>query len=542
MIKKVRIKNFKCFEGWFELNLKEGVNILVGNNEVGKSTILEAIHLALTGFYRGVHITRQMTQYLFNKKIIDQYLADVKNLKEAKIPELIIEIYFSGQEYPRLEGNGNSLEKKEVSGICFKLMFDSNYEDEYSLFLENQEVSSLPIEYYEYMWYGFNRERITVRSIPMKSFFIDTSATNFKDGSDVYISKIVKDYLSEEEVLAVSKSFRQIRDVFNEDENIKKINEKLTEEKSILDKEVSISVNLGSGKTWESSMITEFNRIPYSNVGRGLQNLFKTHLALENFESDKDMVILIEEPENHLSHSNMNRLVNLITQKTINDKSQLIISTHSSFVANKLGLINLILLSQNKVSTFRELEKDTINYFKKVSGYDTLRLLLCKEAILVEGPSDELIIQKAYYDKYKRLPIEDGIDVISVGTAFLRFLELADNLKLKIRVVTDNDGNVASVKKKYSKYFNKDNIKIFFDSDVHSNETITDFNYNTLEPCLLRANSLEKLNKILNKNFESEEELLKHMENNKTDVAVKIFDTHIELNYPDYIKDAVNDV
>lgn len=50
MIKKVRIKNFKCFKDWFELDLNGGINILVGNNEEGKSTILEAIHLALTGF------------------------------------------------------------------------------------------------------------------------------------------------------------------------------------------------------------------------------------------------------------------------------------------------------------------------------------------------------------------------------------------------------------------------------------------------------------------------------------------------------------
>ncbi|MFB1400513.1 AAA family ATPase, partial [Streptococcus pyogenes] len=41
MIKKVRIKNFKCFKDWFELDLNGGINILVGNNEEGKSTILE---------------------------------------------------------------------------------------------------------------------------------------------------------------------------------------------------------------------------------------------------------------------------------------------------------------------------------------------------------------------------------------------------------------------------------------------------------------------------------------------------------------------
>ena len=46
-IHKIKIKNFKCFNELFELELNKGLNILVGNNETGKSTILEAIHLAL---------------------------------------------------------------------------------------------------------------------------------------------------------------------------------------------------------------------------------------------------------------------------------------------------------------------------------------------------------------------------------------------------------------------------------------------------------------------------------------------------------------
>ena len=43
-IKKVKIRNFKCFKGLFEFELNKNLNILVGNNETGKSTIIEAIH------------------------------------------------------------------------------------------------------------------------------------------------------------------------------------------------------------------------------------------------------------------------------------------------------------------------------------------------------------------------------------------------------------------------------------------------------------------------------------------------------------------
>ena len=60
-------------------------------------------------------------------------------------------------------------------------------------------------------------------------------------------------------------------------------------------------------------------------------------------------VILIEEPENHLSHTKLNQFIRGITNKS--KAKQVIITTHDNFVANKLGLNNLILLHKQKVMT-----------------------------------------------------------------------------------------------------------------------------------------------------------------------------------------------
>jgi len=64
-ISKVKIHNFKCYRD-FEIILKEGLNIIVGDNEAGKSTILESINLALTGLINGKSIWNELSQYLFN--------------------------------------------------------------------------------------------------------------------------------------------------------------------------------------------------------------------------------------------------------------------------------------------------------------------------------------------------------------------------------------------------------------------------------------------------------------------------------------------
>lgn len=118
-------------------------------------------------------------------------------------------------------------------------------------------------------------------------------------------------------------------------------------------------------------MITEFDSIPYSNAGRGLQCLLKTELALNNINTNKDKIILIEEPENHLSYSNMNNLSDIIQVNSNKKSSQIIISTHISFVLNKWGIENLILLSNKKSSKITNLSSDTEKYFKAISGYDT---------------------------------------------------------------------------------------------------------------------------------------------------------------------------
>ena len=46
----------------------------------------------------------------------------------------------------------------------------------------------------------------------------------------------------------------------------------------------------------------------------------------------------------------------------------------------------------------------------------------------------------------------DGIEVVSVGTSFLRFFELAETMGKPVVAVTDNDGDLESVERKYEGY------------------------------------------------------------------------------------------
>lgn len=525
IIDKIVIENFKGFKERFTLPLNSGLNIIVGDNEAGKSTILEAINLTLTGLYNGRYLRNELSQYLFNNIAVEEYLSSLSTNSPLPPPSILIELYLSGEERPFLKGTKNT-DGADVSGVFIKIEFDESYKPVYEELIKSGGLKTLPIEYYHVIWKGFSRDLITTRNIPLKSAFIDSTSSRHANGSDIYISKIVKELLSPEEIINISQSHREMKEHFMDDSSIKAINEKITTASKVTEKTVSISVELSSKNAWENSLTTYLGDIPFHYIGKGEQSVIKTNLALAHNKAKEANVILLEEPENHLSHSKLNELINSV--KSSCAQKQIIVTTHSSFVANKLGLDSLILLNNRKAAKMDNLSEPTKSFFEKIQGYDTLRLILCDKAILVEGDSDELVIQKAYMSMNNgRLPIEDRIDVISVGVSFLRFLEIADKISQNVSVATDNDGDTDALLKKYSDYLGKNkkpNISIHYDDFIDVGDLLIgskSFNYNTLEPKMVKANGFEDIKTILGVTHGTIDELHKHMKSNKTECAYK---------------------
>jgi len=530
MIKKIFIQNYKIFYR-FDLELNSDLNIIVGDNEVGKSTILEGINLALTKRLNGRYVEYELTPYLFNRKCVDEYLKSIKEGKPPQLPEIIIELYFdesTGLE--SLRGTMNT-KKENCIGIKLEIVFDEDYKEEYKKLLKKQsEIKLIPVEFYKVQWHSFANNAITLRSLPVRLSYIDATTIRLQSGTDYYLQDIIKTDLDARERVELTLAYRKLKELFSNQESIMGINNKLTNKKgAITDKSFSISIDISHKSNWENNLVPYLDDLPFQLIGRGEQSALKIMLALEH-KADKSNIILIEEPENHLSFSSMNILLEKIKNKC--KGKQMIIATHSAYVLNKLGLEYLILLSGNNTMTLKNLPPDTRNYFKKLSGYDTLRLVLAKKAILVEGPSDELIVQKAYLLKHNKLPIKNGVDVINVrGLSFSRFLDIAKELKTNVVVVTDNDGDYAKkVDEKYKDYKSFSNIKIC----RSGNNSVP-----TLEPQIVASNRLEVLNEIFGTSHENIESLKKYMENNKTECGLKIFETNKTIIFPKYIEDAI---
>lgn len=531
MIRKVLVRNYRKFRK-LDVNMLPGMNILVGSNDSGKSTLIEAINLALTGRVSGRLFAQEFSPYYINLGAAREYIQALQTSSKAVPPPIIIEVYLEdGGEAEILRGTNNLL-GEDACGIRIQAKLSADFEEEYRSFINKpSSIRFVPTEYYRVDWLGFSGNGVTTRSVPMTASVVDPASVRLQAGVDHHMQQIIRTHLDPKDRVELSRQYRSLREVFSEQDVVKAINQKLKEGSELLThRELSLAIDASQRYTWESGLVAHIDDLPFPFASKGEQSALKTILAVGK-KSDGAQIVLIEEPEAHLSFAHLRSLMKRIEAQC--EGKQVIIATHSNFVLNKLGLQNMILLGEDGAHTrLTDVPEATVEYFKKLAGFDTLRLVLAKGAILVEGPSDELIVQRGYLDSKGNLPIDDGIDVISVGLSHKRFLDLAVRLKRRVWVVTDNDGKAREeVHKRFAGYTAFDFVSLHTGSDQ---------SLRTLEPQIVAANDLATLNAALGASHVSKEDVVKAMVADKTGAALAIFESSTVINMPEYLADVIS--
>lgn len=546
-IKKLIVKNFKkILTRTFEFN--EKVNIIVGDNDSGKTTILEALDLVANNTYRGKSLNQVLSSDLFNETAVQEFLKG--DFAVETLPEILIEMYLN--DCPEYRGKNNSL-NQEADGVFIRICFDDELTSTYNTFIESGVVlDSIPTEFYKVEWFSFGWDQIKYLNRIIKGLLIDPTKLHPTYGKSQYLSNIINSSLTKPQQALLSLNYRQLKNTFGQQDQIKNLNENLDSTKLVTEQSLSIIADTTTGSI-EAGLQLAVDDISFSHIGKGEQNKIQIKLALLNKGGNVNF-IMVEEPENHLSHTNLSKLVKFISE---NSNSQIFITTHSSYVLNKLSLNNLCLIS-NEYLRLSDIDSDTAKTLQRLPGYDTLRIVLSKNIILVEGPSDELILKKMYFEKNNKLPEEDGIDIIVVrGIGFKHYLNIAKHVKTKVHVVKDNDGSYSQNIVNYSLQFDSDNIHFFSEK----NDALK-----SLEPSLIEANSkdiatLDKFAEIaLSKQAFNQLKVLpdliskkkyftsiyvgengdKNHGTKKVDSAIRIFDSQKKVNYPNYLLEALN--
>ena len=527
MIERIHIRNYRTFNT-LDLKPKDGMNIIVGNNDAGKSTLLEAISLVLNGRLNGRWIGDELNPYWFNTEVVRDFF-DAFSKGEAVIPpSIIIELYFRKEDQPqKLRGKNNSF-RLDCPGISLSVEPDPEYSTQIQTYLQGDHPPLLPVEYYKINWKGFDGNALNKRPIELKTAIIDGRTIRSSRGIDIQTRQMLSDYIDGKDSADISVAYRQAKYQLTET-MLKQVNQQIQEgTKDIHSHELGLQLDQSSSANWESAIIPHINSVPFSMAGQGQQVLMKLALALKSSE-EKSNFVIIEEPENHLSHTSLTGVVNLIDR--LSSGRQTFIATHSSYVLNRLGLDRLILIHKGQTAKFDNLSADTIEYFKKQSGYDTLRLVLARKLVIVEGPTDEMLFNRAYFDSSGKYPIDDEIDVVTQGTRNRRALELCHVLNRSVVVLRDVDKQTPEYWKDKAKEYLKDGEREMFIGLREEGET--------LEPQMIFANQTQEpiLKTIVG--CPDEQDLCGYMTSNKTEVAWLIANSTTTINYPQYILDAI---
>ena len=449
-ITKLILTNFKRFDTLC-LNLDPRMNILIGDNEAGKSTILLALDLALSASRTKVESFG--LEPLFHKKAVDDFLAKPVK-RRADLPILSVELYLPDHARHDLNGKGNSLNDYH-EGLRFSCEPSPDYIREIDAVLGDDQPN-FPFEFYEIKFTTFAGQAYGSHRKFVRHLMIDSSQINSDYATRDYTRTLYAVHADVADRNKHENLYRRAKDGFKAD-NFIEINSKM--------EDLEFALRSSPKSNLASDLIIMEGGIPIDGKGKGRQSLIKTEFALRRKEAAQALdAVLLEEPENHLSHVSMRWLLERIAGA---EGRQVFIATHSSMVCSRLDLRKATMLHAGGAPAGLELlSDDTADFFCKAPDNKVLEFAMSAKAILVEGDAEFILISELYETVAGSSLERDRVHVISVdGTSFKRYLDVATILGNRVAVMCDNDRDYPTKCVERFADYQADNVKVFADED-----------------------------------------------------------------------------
>ncbi|MRC29436.1 AAA family ATPase [Bacillus thuringiensis] len=517
-ISQIQIENYRNLNN---INIKlNRLVIFIGENNSGKSNLLKAITLPFLNDEIGSVNKNLGWQDISNSaktkyfKFIQENLDAIKNEElplegfiEA-LPVIKVEVTFEPEDADEYYVHKwiNSIDDvnphyairyqfyienpKDLLTHVSKILSDT---DE----IENIKMNLLPIEMFKYtIVVPFTGEQVAFNDLAKFKYNAlaaerdEFSNKNTQLGSKALVN-LLHNKLSEEQKVKVEQSYETFFTNLKEISNLESVfnwqeQSELENAKDFFEK-ITLLPNMPSMNSLLNNVRLGFGEEYLNTQGLGYRNLVYLLVMMNSLKSTSDIalnILTIEEPEAHLCISNERLLASFINSiVSSSNQTQLFISTHSSEFLNKLELKNVTVVSEGGAFSLESvLKPEQLNYLAKKPNLDFLKFLFSRRCILVEGPTEEMLIKSYLSSQTHSL---NDIEVISLHKGFKTMLDIwlrvHQNSSYRIGIIRDFD-NEPMAQQKHEAY------------NVHDNIYVTTTTEYTLEPEFVQTGkNFEKL-------------------------------------------------
>ncbi len=482
-IKELHIENFRGFKNKTIIEFQEGLNVLIGPNNGGKTTILKALELLFS--------------FGSNKKLkIEDFHQNIEiNILKEKSPKIILSAILSESENEDEYSEDlisvstwlTKIEKPYQAQITFEFYLPEIYETDYVETLKNissediyiywKEIESEFLRKYTTKIYIGNPElKNVVDSESLKTFdfqFLTAIRDVERDlfsGSNTQLKEVIDffmDYdIKTDKNLDKDKKKIEIKKLKKDfSSNAKKLIDELqsrmqTGKKEILKYVDRVGTNIEKikpdfeGRLLDTELYSALKliieietgiKLPATRNGLGYNNLLFISLLLAKMQKDssKDYlgsnaknfsILAFEEPEAHL-HPNMQyKLLKFLEENVKKEVRQLFITTHSPNITSKVKLDSLIVLTKlkneikvsypGKIFTDKKEDIASKKYIERFLDVTKADMFFAKNIIFVEGLAEQILLP--VFAEILGISLEDNhISVINVGGRYFEhFIKL----------------------------------------------------------------------------------------------------------------------
>ena len=429
------------------LKFNKGINVLVGENDSGKTAIIDAIKLVLkTQDYEWVRVTEKDFFNNSNRFRIELQFDDLSDDEAKNFIEWLC--------YKTIKDEQN----QDKAVVYLRLIYDITRNEE-KIFPSDvcagadEKGYPLTAEAKEYLKTTYLK--------PLRDAEAELTPGRYSRLSNILFSSDTFKKGSRENSLTkkIDEFNVFVNDFFEKSEN------EGNEIKLIIDEFLNSFIENSNKSDFTFSQKDLRNILSKIELGLkdiinpGLGSLNRLYMATELLNLKRNSwngvkLCLVEELEAHLHPQAQMKVINKLLQCSENDNIQFILTSHSPNLTSKLPIENLIYCHKESCypmgKKITNLDEDDYKYLQKFLDVTKSNLFFAKGLIFVEGWSEEIFLPSfAKVLKNNGIITKDlteaGVSIINVGNlAFLRYAKIfqrKDNtvIDLPISIITDSD-------------------------------------------------------------------------------------------------------